>query len=62
MTNRIREVRAEKNMPQKDLARRAGIPQSTLSAVEAGKWVPSLEIAMKIAIALETQIENLFFL
>lgn len=47
-------------LTQSELARRSGVPRATISAVENGRVVPSVEAAMAIARALETSVEALF--
>jgi len=50
ITNNIRRLRFFANeMTQLELAEKAGISRQTVVALEAGKYIPSLEIAFKIA-------------
>jgi len=50
VTNNIRRLRFFANeMTQLELAEKAGISRQTVIALEAGKYIPSLEIAFKIA-------------
>lgn len=49
----IRERREQLGMSQKDLASACGIAQSTLCDIEMGRCNPSIEVAVKIARALE---------
>jgi putative transcriptional regulator len=59
--NRIRRLRFDNNeMTQLELANRAGCTRQTIIAVEQGKYVPSLELAFKIAIALNARLEDVF--
>lgn len=46
---RLRQIRQEKGMTQEELARRAGITQSAVSALEKGKIEPTLKTALTIA-------------
>ena len=50
ITNNIRRLRFfADEMTQLELAEKAGISRQTVVALEAGKYIPSLEIAFKIA-------------
>lgn len=57
----IRSVRAEKRMTQRELAEKAEISTSQLSAYENGKQMPGLVTLGKIAVAMETSIDRLYF-
>ena len=59
--NRIRRLRFDRDeMTQQELAERAGCTRQTIIAVEQGKYVPSLELAYKIARALVVPLEEVF--
>lgn len=45
---------------QDDLARQAGIPRSSVSAIEAGRLTPSVTAALAVSGALECSVEELF--
>jgi len=45
----LRQLRRESGMTQRDLAAKAGVPQSTIAEVEAGRREPSLTLLSKIA-------------
>ena len=50
ITNNIRRLRFfADEMTQLELAEKAGISRQTVGALEAGKYIPSLEVAFKIA-------------
>lgn len=59
--NRIREFRQQRaEMTQADLARVCGVTRQTIIALEAEKYSPSLELAFKLARALERNLEEVF--
>ncbi len=61
ITNRIRRLRFDRNeMTQQELAEKAGCTRQTIIAVEQGKYVPSLELAFRIAEALGVLLEEVF--
>lgn len=49
MKNRIRVERAEVRMTQQQLADAIGVSRQTVNAIEAGRFVPSTVLALKIA-------------
>jgi putative transcriptional regulator len=59
--NRIRRLRFDNNeMTQEELADRAGCTRQTIIALEKGKYVPSIELAFRIARALGVSLEEVF--
>jgi len=61
LQNQIRRCRFDKNeMTQQQLADRAGVTRQTIIALEAGKYVPSLLLAFRLASALDVRIEDVF--
>lgn len=49
-------------MTQQELADAAGVSRQTIHAIEAGKFNPSVRLALKLAAELEVGIAELFFL
>lgn len=60
MKNRIKVARAEFNMTQADLAKRAGVSRQTINAMELGKYVPSTVLALKLASIFKIEVSALF--
>jgi putative transcriptional regulator len=61
INNRIRRLRFDNNeMTQEELARHAGCTRQTIIALEQGKYVPSIELAFKIARAFSVKLEEVF--
>ena len=59
--NRIRRLRFDRDeMTQQELAERAGCTRQTIIAIEQGKYVPSLELAFKVAKALGVDLVEVF--
>lgn len=59
--NRIRQLRVQNdNMSQAKLAREIEVSRQTLNAIERGQRVPSLEVAYRIADALECDLDDVF--
>jgi putative transcriptional regulator len=57
---RMKELRARDGLRQADLARMVGVRRETISFVENGEYNPSLLLAIKIARAFETTVEEVF--
>ena len=61
ISNRIRRLRFDNDeMTQEELANRAGCTRQTIIALEQGKYVPSIELAFKIAKAFAVTLEEVF--
>ena len=60
MTNRLRELRAERGWSQAELAARLEVSRQTVNAVETERYEPSLSLAFKIARLFKEQIEAIF--
>jgi putative transcriptional regulator len=59
--NRIRRLRFDHGeMSQQELANLAGCTRQTIIALEQGKYVPSIELAFKIAMAFGAALEQVF--
>ena len=62
MKNRIKELRAQYNLTQQDLANEVGVRRETIVFLELGKYNPSLKLAFLIARRFERSIEEVFYL
>ena len=60
ISNRIKVWRAEYDLTQQQLAEKVGVTRQTINALEKGKYVPSLELAFRIARLFDTAIEEVF--
>jgi putative transcriptional regulator len=61
LTNRIRRLRFDNGeMTQQALAERVGVTRQTIIALEAGKYVPSLLLAFRLAAAFRVRVEEVF--
>lgn len=59
--NRIRQLRSDSdNMSQAQLAKQVDISRQTLNAIERGQRLPSLEVAHRIADALDCTLDDVF--
>lgn len=60
ITNRIRELRQARGQTQEELAQRCHVTRQTIIALEAGRYAPSLELAFRLAWALQASLETVF--
>lgn len=60
LSNRIRVLRAEKKMTQKDLAKKVGVSRQTIISIEKGNYTPSLVLGFEIANVFDVGIEDVF--
>ena len=62
LQNTIRIQRAVRDLTQAELAARAGVTRKSVNAIEAGRMVPSVLLALKLARVLGVPVETLFSL
>ena len=60
--NRLRELRAERDLTQAALAEAVSVSRKTINTVENGVFVPSTTLALKLARALDCRVEDIFSL
>ena len=62
MQNKLRVARAAQRLTQEELAQLIGVSRQTINAMEAGKYVPSTVLALKLARVFGQTVEQLFVL
>lgn len=60
LENHIRGRRQAAGLSQQELARRCGLTRQAINAIEAGHYIPSTLVAMRLARALGCRVEELF--
>jgi putative transcriptional regulator len=60
MNNRLKVLRAERNMTQGALAEALDVSRQTINALETGRYDPSLPLAFKLARLFGVPIEDIF--
>jgi putative transcriptional regulator len=60
LENSLKVYRAMKDLTQEQLAGLAGITRASVNAIEAGRMVPSVLLALKLATALNVAVDDLF--
>ena len=56
----LKKYRLLKDLTQEQLAEKVGVRRETIMRLEAGKYNPSLKLAIDICRVVETPIEELF--
>jgi putative transcriptional regulator len=62
LSNRLRDLRSERDLTQAALAERVGVSRKTINTVENGVFVPSALLALRLARALGCPVEAIFSL
>ncbi len=62
LKNRLRVLRAEKEITQEFLAEAIGVTRKTINTIETGKFIPTTVTALKIAAFFKVRVEEVFSL
>ncbi len=60
MQNDVRARRAEQGLSQAALGKAMGVSRQTINAIETGRYLPSLPLAMALARYFGTSVEEMF--
>ena len=60
MTNKLRVARVGQQLTQEELAKKVGVSRQTIVAIEAGNYVPSTLLALKLGQILGLPVEQIF--
>lgn len=60
LRNMMKVERARRDLTQADLASLAGVTRRSVNAIEAGRMIPSVLLALRIARALGVSVETIF--
>jgi putative transcriptional regulator len=58
--NLLKNWREKKGWTQEKLAEESGVTRQTIISIEKGKYVPSLELALRFAEIFKCKVEELF--
>ena len=58
--NLLKEYREKAGLSQEKLAEKLEVSRQTIISIEGGKYVPSLELALKLAKLFKCKIEEIF--
>ena len=62
LKNTLKVQRAMHDLTQADLAAKAGVTRKSVNAIETGRMVPSVLLALRLARALGVSVETIFSL
>ena len=62
VANRLRMLRLSLELSQEELARALGVTRHSIMAIENGKYLPSIGLALKIARFFDRPLEEVFWL
>ena len=60
MKNRLKVLRAERDLTQAQLADALAVSRQTINAIEKGKFDPSLPLAFRVSRLFQLPIEEIF--
>lgn len=60
LQNHLKELRARHNLSQTQLGEMAGVSRQTISLIERGDYNPSVTLALKLSLILQTTVEEIF--
>ena len=58
--NEVRRLRADRGLRQEDLASAMNVSRQTINAIETGRYLPSLPLAIALARFFGKRVEELF--
>jgi putative transcriptional regulator len=58
--NDVRQRRSERGLSQAELGDALGVSRQTMNSIEAGRWLPSLPLAMALARFFGCSVEEVF--
>ena len=61
LVNRVKDYRKGANITQNELALMVGVSRQSIISIEKNKFIPGLDIALKIAKSLNVSIDKLFY-
>lgn len=59
--NRVKSYRVDKKMSQSVLAQAIGVARQTINLIENNKYNPSLDLCLRLAKVLDTDLNSLFW-
>jgi putative transcriptional regulator len=58
--NLVRELRTKQGLSQAELAHAMQVSRQTINAIETGRYLPSLPLALQLARFFSTSVEQMF--
>jgi putative transcriptional regulator len=60
MRNDVRQLREQRGLSQGELAKSLGVSRQTVNAIETGKYLPSLPLAIAVGRYFSKSVEEVF--
>jgi putative transcriptional regulator len=60
MRNRVKDLRTELGLSQRQLAEIVGVSRQTINSIETERYVPSLPLALALARYFDSSVEEVF--
>ena len=60
MRNRVREMRTSAEMTQSELAEALRVSRQTINSIEAGRYLPSLPLALRLSRLFRVEVSEMF--
>ncbi len=60
VVNHIKQHRQQLEMTQDDLGKAVGVSRQSINSIERGRYIPSLELALKFSQVFNCQTDDLF--
>ncbi len=60
LKNSLKVWRAKSDITQEKLAKSIGVSRQTINSIEKGRFIPSVQIALKLAEFFRTEVEQIF--
>ncbi len=61
LKNKLKEMRAERDLSQAQLAAMVGVSRNTISSIETGQFTPTAKLALVLCLALDKKFEEIFY-
>ena len=60
VANRLKVLRAEREITQEELAAKVGVTRVTINCIERGNYLPTLDLALKLSLYFGKRVEEIF--
>ena len=60
LKNRLKILRAEKDITQQELSQMIGVSRQTINSIEKNKYVPSTALALKLSEIFKVTVNEIF--
>lgn len=62
LNNKVRQARSQLGLTQSELGAQVSVTRQTVAFIEKGEFAPSVALALRLAQALNTPVNELFWL